>query len=368
MTLMTLYMGPQHPMLHGLWSFKLQIDGEKIYDADVKLGYIHKGVEKIAETRTYDQFIPLADRGICYASALTWGTLYTGTIERMWGIEDEVPERAQWIRTLMSEVQRIASHTFWLAAYGADVGLWTAMVMAMRDREFFVDLLESVTGQRLNYNYSRIGGVAADLPENFAQMAHEACDFMEDTAFGQWDSLLDNSDVYLLRTKDVGSVDPETALDWGMTGANLRATGVRYDVRKTDPYFAYDKVKFRIPVGDNGDTYDRYKVRMEEMKESVKIIRQCVDNMPEGPVHIGKIPRSPAHSEGFFRVEDPRGESSMYVVDDSDNKSKGPYRLKIKSPALVHMATFPDLVKDGKIADLVLILGSIDLCTGETDR
>ncbi|MHA2364366.1 MAG: NADH-quinone oxidoreductase subunit D [Candidatus Hodarchaeales archaeon] len=368
MTQMTLHMGPQHPMLHGLWSFAIDIDGEKIYNADVKLGYIHKGVEKIAETRTYDGFIPLADRGICYASAFSWGSVYTSAVERLWGIEDEIPERVLWIRTLLNEIQRIASHMMFMSAWVADLGNWTGMMMGFRDREFFLDLLESVTGARMNYNYNRIGGVARDLPKNFLNQADEACNWMDDTAWSQWENLLDNSDIFLLRTKNVGVMSPETAVQWGVTGPNLRATGIKYDIRKVDGYWMYDKLKFKIPTGQNGDTFDRYFVRMEEMKESVKIIRQCLDQIPEGPVNLPKIPRKPAYKESFFRMEDPRGESAIYIVDDDKNRSKNPYRMKIKSPAFVHMSTFPNLVKFGNVADIVAILGSMDLCTGETDR
>ncbi|MFW9928012.1 MAG: NADH-quinone oxidoreductase subunit D [Candidatus Thorarchaeota archaeon] len=376
MTKMTLHMGPQHPMLHGLWSFKIDIDGEKIYNADVRLGYIHKGVEKIAETRTYDGFIPLADRGICYASAFTWGSLYTGTIERLFGIEDDVPDRANWIRTMLSEAQRIASHMFWLSAWVADLGNWTGMMLGFRDREFFVDLLEQVTGARLNYNFNRIGGVARDIPDGFEKRAEEACNFLDDYSFAQWEDLLDKSDVFVLRTKDVGIMPPDQAIRWGYTGANLRACGLPVDVRKLDPYFKYNEVDFDIPTGVQGDSLDRYKVRMEEMKQSVKIIRQCLQKMEPGPVmYEGKLPRKPPFDEAFFRIDDPRGESAMYVINDPErNKDHGlmanghPYRLKIKSPAFVHMSSFPKLVTGGKVADIVSILGSIDLCTGETDR
>ena len=372
----TLYMGPQHPMLHGLWSFKVDIDGEKIYRAEVRLGYIHKGVEKIAETRSYDGFMPLADRGICYASAFTWGSLYAGVVERLYGIEDQVPDRALWIRTLLSEAQRIASHMFWLSAWVADLGNWTGMMMGFRDREFFVDLLEQVTGARLNYNYNRIGGVARDLPDGFEKRTEEACDFLEDYSFDQWEDLLDKSDIFVLRTKDVGVIDKEKAVRWGYTGANLRATGLKVDVRKYDPYFKYNEVDFDIPVGIQGDSLDRYTVRMEEMKQSVKIIRQCLQKIEPGPImYEGKLPRKPAYDEAFFRIEDPRGESAMYLINDPEkNKDHGlmankhPYRLKIKSPAFVHMSSFPMLVTGGKVADIVSILGSIDLCTGETDR
>src|SRR3990172_3420211 len=290
----TLYMGPQHPMLHGLWSFKIDIDGELIHDANVQLGYIHKGVEKIAETRSYDGFIPLADRGICYASAFTWGAVYTGAVERLFGIEDQVPERALWIRTLLCETQRIASHMFWLSAWIADLGNWTGMMLGFRDREYFLDILESVTGARLNYNYNRVGGVARDLPEGLEKRAAEACDFLEDYSFGQWHDLLDKSDVFLLRTKDVGIMSSEHAIRWGYTGANLRASGVKTDVRKQDPYFKYAECDFDIPVGKQGDCFDRYIVRMEEMKQSVKIIRQCLEKIKPGPVNYeGKMPKKP---------------------------------------------------------------------------
>lgn len=367
---MTLHMGPQHPMLHGLWSFTVQLDGEKIYDADVKLGYIHKGVEKICETRTYDQVIPLMDRGVCYASAMTWGGLFVGGVERLWGIEDQVPERALWIRTALHEAQRLTSHAFWLAAFVADTGNWTGMMLGLRDRDLWTDILESVTGTRINFNYNRVGGVALDLPPNFNELVLEACDYQEEVGFQQYEELLDKSDIFMMRTRDVGRMSKQEALDWGVTGANLRATGIPADIRKLDGYLKYDELDFKIPVGSNGDTYDRYKVRIEEMKQSVKILRQIIteEKIPEGPINMAKIPRKPANKEAFFRIEDPRGESSVYIVDDSANRSKNPYRVKIKSPAFVHMSTFSNLVRGGKMADLVLILGSIDLCTGETDR
>ena len=363
-------------MLHGLWSFAIDLDGERVHRAEVRLGYIHKGVEKICETRTYDGVIPLMDRGVCYVAAFTWGAVYTGAVERLFGIEDHIPARALWIRTLLSEVQRIASHMMWLSSWVADLGNWTGMMLALRDREFFLDLLESVAGQRMNYNYNRIGGVAHDLPEGFEKRAEEACDYLEETSFPQYKQLLEESDVFLLRTRNVGIMTPDQAVRFGYTGANLRASGHRVDVRKLDPYFKYDEVNFDIPVGTNGDTFDRYIVRMEEMKQCVKIIRQCLQKISSGPVmYEGKLPRKPPFDEAFFRLEDPRGESSIYVINDPEkNKDHGllanghPYRVKFKSPAFVHMSSFPKLITGGNVGDIVSILGSIDLCTGETDR
>lgn len=362
--------------MHGCWSLKVDIDGEKIYKSEVKLGYIHKGVEKIAETRTYNGFIPLVDRGVCYQCAFTWGSLYTGTIERLFGIEDRIPDRANWIRTMLSECQRIASHLFWLAAWGADLGNWTIFCLALRDREFIVDILEQFTGARLNYNYNRIGGIANDAPDGWEQRTEEVCNYFDDYSFSQWEDLLDKSDVFLMRTRGTGIMPKDQAIRWGFTGANLRASGVKTDIRKIDPYFKYAEVDFDIPIGTNGDSLDRYKVRMEEMKQSVRIIRQCIQKISPGSIFFNeKLPRKPPLNEAFFRIEDPRGESSIYVINDPEKNSEHnitgnnhPYRLKFKSPAFVHMSAFPKLVSGGKLADIVTILGSIDLCIGETDR
>ncbi|MFW9994991.1 MAG: NADH-quinone oxidoreductase subunit D [Candidatus Odinarchaeota archaeon] len=361
---MEIYMGPMHPMLHGLWAYRIVVDGERVLDSEVKLGYIHRGIEKLAENRNFKQFPPIADR-LCYGASTSWNLTYVMAVERAMGIEAEIPERAQWLRVLGLEMTRICSHLMWMAAWLADLGSWTMLMLPFREREFFFDLMESWTGGRLHYNFARVGGLAdnRDLPPGFVDQMYKVIDrFME--KFEVYRDILDESEVFMQRTRNLGILKKEDALKFGVTGPNLRASGVNLDWRKKEPYLVYDQLKFNIPVYTKGDAYSRYQVRMDEMRESCEIMKQVVEKMPEsGPLNM----RPPNKIEGkaFVRTADPRGAASFFIIGDGSNT---PYRLKIRSPCFCNMQSFPTLTKYGKVADIVSVIGSMDVCLGETDR
>lgn len=353
-------MGPQHPMTHGLWDLKVKVDGDIIVDAIPMVGYLHRGVEKISENRTYYNFLPVTDR-LCYVAAMSWSTIYISAVEALMGITP--PERAQYIRVITLELQRIASHLMWLASYNADLGLITMFLYAMRDRELFLELLEQVSGARLLYCYPRIGGVKNDLPQGFTDQALKVCDYLE-KRLPEYERMMDDSEVFLMRTKNLGPLTTEDAINYGATGPVLRASGVKFDLRKDEPYFVYDRFDFDIPCYKNGDTFDRYRVRMDEMYQSLRIVRQALATIPEGPVKIGRTIRT-AKGSAFARQEDPRGEGMMYIVGDGSDK---PYRLKIRSPAYVNLSLLPKILIGYRVADVPSITGSIDVCLGEIDR
>jgi len=357
---MWINMGPQHPMTHGLWNLRVKVDGETIVDAEPEVGYLHRGIEKICESRTYTQVIPIADR-LCYGSSLTWSHLYCMTVEDLMDLE--VPERAEYIRVITIEMQRIASHLMWLAAYAGDLGLSAGFVYTMRDREVFVDLLQSLTGARLTYNFPRIGGVAHDLPPNFARDSMRACAYME-KRLREYEEIFDKSKIFMMRNEGVGILRKEDALNSGVTGPSLRASGVTYDLRKDRPYSAYPEMDFEVVTHTDGDCYARYRVRMDEMFECCKIIRQALDKMPSGKWRVLAPARAPAGT-GLGRVEDPRGEGMMYVVGDGTDR---PYRLKIRSPIFVTVSAAPKILVGYKLADVVAIMGGLDMCIGENDR
>ncbi len=357
---MWINMGPQHPMTHGLWNLRVKVDGETIVDAEPEVGYLHRGLEKLCERRTYTQVIPLTDR-LCYGSAMTWSHLYCMTVENLMGIE--VPERAEYIRVAAIEMQRIASHLMWLAAYAADLGAIVGFIYAMRDREIFIDLLQALSGSRLTYNFPRVGGVAHDVPPNFERDSLRACNYME-KKLNEWEELYEGSKVFMMRNEGIGLLDKDLAMNLGVTGPPLRASGVKYDLRKDRPYSVYPEIDFEPASRTEGDCYARYKVRMEEMRESCKIIRQAVQKMPKGKWRI-VAPRNGPVGTGLGRVEDPRGEGMMYVVGDGTPK---PYRLKIRSPIFVTVSAAKHMLVGYKVADVVAIMGGLDMCIGETDR
>ncbi|MHA2299048.1 MAG: NADH-quinone oxidoreductase subunit D [Candidatus Hodarchaeales archaeon] len=361
---MEVFMGPAHPMLHGLWAYRVVVDGERVMDSEVKLGYIHRGIEKLAENRNFKQFPPIADR-LCYGASTSWNLTYVLAVERAMGIEDQIPERAQWLRVLGLEITRICSHLMWMAAWLADLGSWTMLMLPFREREFFFDLMDSWTGNRLNYNFGRVGGLSdsRDLPPGFIDYTYEVMDRFMDK-LDVYKDLNDESVVFMARTKDLGILKKEDALKFGVTGPNMRASGVDLDWRKKEPYLVYDELKFNAPTYEQGDAYARYQQRMDEMRESCDIIKQVFEKMPEtGPLSIR--PPNKIEGQGFVRTEDPRGEATMFVVGNGSNT---PQRLKIRSPCFVNMTSFPTLIKYGKLADIVSIIGSMDVCMGETDR
>lgn len=356
-------MGPQHPMTHGLWNMKVKVDGETIIDARPELGYLHRGVEKISEVREFQKVIVLTDR-LCYVSSITWSHAYCLAVEKMMGVE--VPTRGQWLRVVALELQRIASHLMWLAAYGPDLGLLTVLLWSLRERELFLDLIQLMSGMRMNQNYPRIGGVRNDVPENFDAMCKRSiAHFLE--KLDEYEKVLHESKVFQMRTIGVGAISAADAIDWGVTGPNLRACGVNVDVRRLDPYETYEEVDFEVQVwkgSSPGDSYARFICRFNEMRESCGIVLDALEKMPKEGAYRTKPPRR-AEGDGYARTEDSRGEALFYVCGDGDDR---PYRVKIRSPIFCTMAATPLMLRGNKLADLVSILGSIDVCVGEIDK
>jgi len=360
LTEMWMNMGPQHPMTHGLWNLRVKVDGEKITDAQPVIGYLHRGWEKMVEARDFRQIIPMADR-LCYGSSMTWSHLYCMTIEELMDVE--VPERAKYIRTIVLEMQRIASHLMWLAAVGTDLGSYTIFLYCMRERELFLDQLMNLTGARMTYNYPRIGGVRNDLTPNFERDTLRVLNLFE-KRLKEYEALCDQTTPYRMRMENTGMLTKADAMNLGMTGANMRGSGVDFDVRRDDPYEMYDELDWEVCVEDGCDSFARYRVRMREMAVSCDIIRQCFQKMKPGPTRV-KAPVNAPKKSAFTHVEDPRGEGLMYVIGDGTNQ---PYRLKVRSPIFVSVSGTPVMLIGEKVADVPAIMGSIDMCLGETDR
>jgi len=361
---MWVIMGPQHPFSHGLWTLKAQLDGEIVVDAEPIIGYLHRGWEKECENRTYPKIIPMADR-LCYAASMTYTHLYCMTVEKALGIE--VPEKAKYIRIVADEICRIQSHLMWLAAVGTDLGNLTVFLWAMREREFFMDLNVRLCGARMTTNYPRIGGVRNDTTDLFDRDVLRCVERFEKAI---WDiiAMIDDSSIFLSRMKGTGYLTRETCANLGITGPAMRGTGVDFDIRRDDPYDNYDKIDFDVPVLKEGDSYARYMVRIEEMFQSCKIIKQSVQKIKaigkNAPYRL-KVPSKVPAGRTFTRLEDPRGESLMYLVSDGSDK---PYRLKVRSPIFVNVSAAKPLVQGSRIADVPVIMAMIDMCLGETDR
>ncbi|MFX0122044.1 MAG: NADH-quinone oxidoreductase subunit D [Candidatus Hodarchaeota archaeon] len=358
---MYIHMGPQHPVNHGLWTLKVRTAGELVVDAEVMIGYIFRMIEKIAETRPYNAIQPLTDR-LCYNSAMSWEACYTMAVEKL--MEMEISRRAQYVRTIMLELQRIASHLTWLSAFTADVGVISMQVISFREREYVLDLLEHVTGSRMMYNYFTAGGLRRDLPEGFMEDCHSLTYYLEER-IREYKAILEDSKVFRLRSEKVGVINKEDALNFGATGPVLRASGVKADLRKIEPYLVYDELDFEVPVRSAGDCFARYEIRMEEMFQSIKMIRQALEQTPaEGEIYQ-KPPRNLPPGDVYFRTEDPRGEAAFYIVG---NDERTPYRVKIKSPAYSNLAIINSILRGVKVADIAPTVASIDLCMGEIDR
>ena len=360
---LVLNMGPQHPSTHGVLRVVLTLDGERVVDADCVIGYIHRGIEKLSENRSWTQIILLTDR-IDYVAAATNNLGYCETVEKL--MQVEVPRRARYIRTILAELQRIASHCLWLGTHAMDIGAMTVLLYTFREREFVLDLFEEFCGARLTYNSMRIGGLPLDLPPGWDKKTRAFCDLME-TKLEDYEQLLTNNRIWIQRTRDVGVISGEDAIALGMCGPPLRASGVSRDLRKDEPYAAYDEFEFDMPLGTRGDTYDRYLVRMEEFHQSIRIIRQALDGLPEGPV-MGKVPRliKPPAGETYHAIESPKGELGYFIV--SDGKSPSPYRFRVRPPSFCNLQALKRLVKGHLIADVVALIGTIDIVLGEVDR
>lgn len=359
----TVNMGPHHPSTHGVCRFKLTMDGEVIVKAEPVIGYLHRALEKICENRTYPQCIPVMDR-FEYCTSMSCNMVFALAVEKLAGIE--VPERAEYLRIIMLELNRIASHLIWYGTTALDLGALTAFLYAFREREDILDMFEMTCGQRLTYNYIRIGGVAKDIPEQFLPKAKKFLDEF-DARVDDYEELLNENPIFITRNKNIGVISKEMALGYGISGPALRASGVRFDLRKDDPYSIYDRFKWRIPVYHNGDCYDRYMVRMEELRESAKIVRQAIEQLPEGDIQARVSPAFKAkEGELYSRIENSRGEMGVYI--QATGKEKKPLRVKMRGGSFNQLQVMPEIVAGHKIADVVAIMASLDIIMPEVDR
>jgi NADH-quinone oxidoreductase subunit D len=366
---MVLNMGPHHPSTHGVLRFILQTDGEMMVQATPDVGFLHRGMEKIAERVTWQGFMPYTDR-IDYVASVNCNLGYALAIERLAGIA--VPERAEYLRVIAAELSRIASHFIGFGALLLDLGAVTPFVHALRERETFNDLIEMLCGARLTHNYVRIGGVSQDLPRGFAEKCRAFVDHLEHEFLEEFNRMISFNTILINRLANVGVITADTANDYTLTGPNLRGSGVAFDLRKDEPYSIYDRFDFSIPVGRGrygalGDCYDRYFVRIEEVTQSCRIIRQALERMPAGGEIRTRLPKSftvPA-GEIYVRTECPRGELGFYVISDG---GKNPFRLKIRTGSFSSMTIIEHISQGVMVADLVAIIGSLDVVAPEIDR
>ncbi len=365
--LLTVNMGPQHPATHGVLRVEIKTDSEIVAEAIPHIGYLHRCKEKHSESLDYRGVIPYVDR-MDYLAAMNMELGYCLTIEKMLGTE--VPKRATYIRMVCAELQRIASHLMFFGTYAIDLGAFSPFLYAFQKREEILRLFEEFSGARLLYNYIWIGGVWNDITDKHIERILKFCDELSEE-LKKYDTLVSQNRIFIERTANVGLISQTLCYEYGLTGPLLRGSGIKWDLRKNRPYCFYDKMEFEIPVGLGekgtlGDCYDRYSVRMREMIESIKIIRQCLQGIEAGPVmgKVAKVLKVPA-GEIYFRTECPRGELGYHLISDG---SKKPYRLKVKSSCFTHVSVLPELAPGQMIADLVATIGSIDIVLGEVDR
>ena len=364
-------MGPQHPSTHGVFRLELHLRGETVVKVTPHIGYLHRGVEKLSETLEYDMLPPIYERDD-YLSPTANSLAFVLVVEKLAGIE--VPRRANYLRVITAELQRLASHLVWLGTFGLDLGGAlgggsTLFLYCFRERERIMDLMEALTGTRFHTNMNQIGGVRYDVYDGFDRDVFKTLDYLE-TRISEYKEMLENNPIFLERTKDVGIVPQELAKEVGASGPVLRASGVPYDIRKNKPYSAYQEFNFQVPVGNKGDVYDRYTVRLKEMKESLSIVRQSLGGLPEGPIHSRKPVKTPSlfkppKGEAYAAVESPRGELGVFLVSDGSSK---PYRVKVRSPSFSNIAIIPHILPGHLVADTVSILGSLDPVFGDVDR
>ncbi len=364
---MLLNMGPQHPSTHGVIRFVLETDGEVVEKATPVVGYLHRGVEKIATEMTYTQFMPISDR-LDYVASMNGNLAWCEAVERMAGIE--VPRRAEFLRVIAAELNRISSHLVAVGSFCNDVGGVTPLVVALREREAINDLLEMLSGARLTYNYMRIGGVSRDMTDKFRKDTLEYLDHFP-PALDEFNRLITGNKIFIKRLADIAVVTPEDAKAYGLNGPNLRGSGIEFDLRRNDPYSVYPELDFKVCVGEGfvghlGDAYDRYMVRINEMYESIKIVRQCLEMIPDGDL-MAKVPRVlkiPA-GERYTRTESARGEMGIYIVSRG---GKTPYRVRVRTSSFSALSIFEKLSRGLMIADLVVVIGSFDIVAPEIDR
>ncbi len=364
---MILNMGPQHPSTHGVLRLELELEGEIIVGAKPHIGYLHRCFEKHCEAMNYSQVIPYTDR-MDYLASMYNEFGYVTAVEKLLGIQ--VPERVEYIRVIMGEFQRIASHLVAIGTYGLDIGAMTPFLYCFRDREKILSLFEQTCGARLLYNYIWVGGLSHDLHPDFINQAKEFVKYFR-PKIKELNDLLTKNKIFIDRTANVGILPLDLAINYGISGPNLRASGFKWDIRKDDPYSVYNKFDFDIPIGNGamgtvGDCWDRYYMRVLEMEESLKIIEQAIDQIPEGDV-TSAIPKriKPAVGQIYSRVENPRGELGYFIISDG---TVNPFRVKVKGPSFVHLGILNELLKGYMIADVIAILGSIDIVLGEVDR
>ena len=384
---MTINMGPQHPATHGVLRLLLEVDGEVVVKAVPHIGYLHRGLEKLAESMTYPQALTLTDR-MDYTSGFSNNLAYCLAVEKLLAIA--IPKRAQYLRVLLSELQRIAAHLLWLGTHALDLGAMTALFYTFREREEIIEVMELVTGARLTPSFVRIGGLAADIPDTFLPRVKAFIDEFP-RHIDEYETLLTENIIWKKRTQGIAPLSGEECIDYGVTGPPLRAAGVYYDVRKAYPYSSYEDFDFDVPIGSVGDVFDRYVVRLREMEWSNSIVRQAVDRLPKGPVltedpRIGLPPKekvtediaalirqfkiasegfAPPRGEVYASVESPKGELGFYIVSDGSNH---PFRVRIRPPSFLNLGALPKMIEGGLIADVVSAIGSIDIVLGEIDR
>jgi len=372
---MTLNIGPQHPSTHGVLRIVARVDGERVTDVKPVIGYMHRGYEKIAEVRTYPQITALVNR-IDWVSGFANEIPFMAATEKLMDIE--VPERARYIRMILTEMARIASHLMFMASYPLELGATTPLMFALRERERILDLIESVTGGRFHPNFNRIGGVkpnagagpsqkktVQDLPKGFLQATRDAMDELLSTC-NQFDELVTGNEIFIARCKGVGIMSAALAADFGVSGPNLRASGVAFDLRAHTDYLPYDKVKFEVVTGTVGDSFDRWQVRLEEIRQAASIVQQAVDQIPAGPLQakVPKVIKVPK-GEVYVRAENPKGEMGYYIVSEG---GQGPYRLKIRSASYSNISVIPQLLEGVLVPDIIAIMGSFDFVLGDVDR
>lgn len=384
---MTLNLGPQHPSTHGVLRVVLELEGEMVIDARPDIGYLHRGIEKLAENRTYHQIIVLTDR-LDYLSAFSNNLAYVLTVEKLLGIE--IPRRAAYIRVALAELQRMASHLFWLGTYAHDLGAMTPLFYALREREGLLDIFETLSGSRMTPSFLRIGGLSADIDSGFVEAVRSFTNSFQDRVT-EYETLLTENPIWKYRTKGVGVLDAAKCISLGVSGPMLRSAGSSLDLRKAAPYSCYDEFQFDIPTGTAGDVYDRYFVRIREMRESARIAARAVEGLPEGPWvapdspstfppkeelrtniaalvrHFGLVMQGvkPPVGEVYHAIESPRGELGFYIVSDG---GPCPVRLKVRAPSFVNLQGLAKMVRGRLLADVVAIIGGVDIVLGEVDR
>ena len=386
---MTISMGPQHPSTHGVLQLILELDGEIVRKATPHIGFLHRGVEKLSEHRTYHQVIPLTDR-LDYLAPMSNNLGYVLAVEKLLGITDDIPERAKVVRVLLTELTRLKSHLVWLATHALDIGAMTVFLYCFREREVITDLYEKISGARMTSNYFRVGGLSADLPPDVEQQMRDFAESMP-AHIDEYEGLLTGNRIWQKRTIGVGHITAEDAIDIGITGPALRASGVDWDLRRDNPYSGYEDYKFEVPVRQEGDTFARYKVRLDEMRQASLIVLQALEKLKPGPIladcpkvvlppkedvvntiegliHHFKIITEgfrPEAGEVYQGIEAPKGELGYYLVSDG---SAHPYRMKVRPPSFINLQGLPQMVEGRLLADVIAVIGTLDIVLGEIDR